>query len=141
VIGASLPLEVQTDLFRVVQEALANVHRHSGSRVAIVRFEEKAEQSCCRFEMGSGMSHWNGATMSPEAIGVGISSMRERLKQVGGRLEIESGSHGTTITAIVPLKSHRPPASLRPRLTRSTRITERKCEKLTDSERMQSVTT
>jgi PAS domain S-box-containing protein len=113
VIGASLPLEVQTDLFRVVQEALANIHRHSGSRVAIVRFEEKAEQVILQIrDWGSGMSHWNGDTMSPEAVGVGILSMRERLKQVGGRLEIESGRQGTTITAIVPLRAMSRPLRL-----------------------------
>jgi two-component system, NarL family, sensor kinase len=102
--SAALPLEVQTDLFRIVQEALANVHHHSGSRVAIVKFEEKANHVILQIrDWGSGIQHWDGRTTLPESVGMGISGMRERITQIGGRLEIQSGPYGTTITAIVPL--------------------------------------
>jgi signal transduction histidine kinase len=102
--GSNLPLEVQTDLFRIVQEALANVHHHSGSRVAIVRFEEKMDHVFLQIrDWGSGIPHWTGKTLLPESVGVGISGMRERITQVGGRLDIESGKYGTTITAVVPI--------------------------------------
>jgi PAS domain S-box-containing protein len=97
-----LPLEIQTDLFRVVQEALANVHRHSGSRVALVKLEQKDDEVFLQIrDWGSGIPTWSGTTMKPGSIGVGISGMRERLKQLGGSLEIESGRFGTTITATI----------------------------------------
>jgi len=103
--GAALPLEVQTDLFRIVQEALANIHRHSGSRVAIVRLEEKMDNVILQIrDWGSGIQHWTGKIMLPGPFGVGIAGMRERLTQIGGRLEIESSKYGTTITATVPLR-------------------------------------
>jgi PAS domain S-box-containing protein len=102
--GAHLPLEIQTDLFRVVQEALANVHHHSGSRVAIVKFDEKPDHVVLQIrDWGSGIQHWDGRKSLPESVGVGISGMRERITQLGGRLEIQSGRFGTTITAVVPL--------------------------------------
>jgi PAS domain S-box-containing protein len=106
--GARLPLDIETDLFRVVQEGLSNVHRHSGSRVAIVTLEEKIDQVILAIkDWGTGIQDWNAMTMSAKAVGVGIPGMRERLGQLGGRLEIQSGKFGTTIRAIVPLVSGR----------------------------------
>jgi len=105
--GASnvrLPLDVETDLFRVVQEGLANVHRHSGSRVAMITLEEREDQIVLRIrDWGSGIQGWNDTTVLPMAIGVGISGMRERLSQLGGRLEIESSKSGTTVRGVIPL--------------------------------------
>lgn len=112
--GIQLPLDVQTDLFRIVQESLANVHRHSGSRVAMVTLDEREDQVMLRIrDWGSGIQEWNHATLQPSSIGVGISGMRERMSQLGGRLEIESGKSGTTIRGVVPLANSgpmRPPA-------------------------------
>jgi two-component system NarL family sensor kinase len=102
--GTNLPLEVQTDLFRIVQEALANIHHHSGSRVAIVRFEEKMDHVILQIrDWGTGIPHWTGKAKLPDSVGVGVSGMRERITQIGGSLEIESSKYGTTITAVVPL--------------------------------------
>jgi signal transduction histidine kinase len=90
-----LPREVELVLFRVVQESLANVHRHSGSPMALVRLERDADQ--VRLEIqDSGCGIPVGATQ-----GVGLRAMQERLRQIGGDLDIESDSEGTTVLASV----------------------------------------
>ena len=95
-----LPLTVERDLFNIVQEGLSNVIRHSGSSKAVVRLVRKPDQAMLQIQdFGRGMDAGN---MRP-AAGLGILGMRERLRYVNGRLDIESGPHGTTLTAIVPL--------------------------------------
>jgi len=102
-----LPQEVEADLFRIVQEGLANVHRHSGSSTATVRLDQSGQHLALQIkDQGRGM----GKTVLAEAngtesLGVGIRGMRERLRQLGGKLEIESTGQGTTVTAIVPLSA------------------------------------
>lgn len=100
-----LPLEVETALFRIVQESLTNIRRHSGSETASIRLEKKAsEVTLAIADQGTGMTT-NGAPDSIDGIaelGVGIPGMRQRLRQLGGRLQIESTDQGTTIVAVVP---------------------------------------
>jgi two-component system NarL family sensor kinase len=100
-----LPTDVEMALFRVVQESLTNIHRHSGSASANIRLTREGDQVLVQVrDRGRGM----GLESSPDSedtiqtIGVGILGMRERLRQLGGRLEIESSYRGTTVTAIVP---------------------------------------
>jgi signal transduction histidine kinase len=102
-----LPLEIETVLFRVVQECLANVHRHSGSALARVRLQRKPGSVILQVQ------DW-GHGIPPEVgrAGVGIPGMRERLSQLLGHLEIESGGQGTTITATVPLVTGRASVAL-----------------------------
>ena len=101
-----LPAEIETALFRVVQESLGNIHRHSGSTTAAVRIRRDA--GTVRLEISDeggglppGLRQGNKEMSVP--LGVGIAGMRERLGQVGGELEIESSHRGTTVRAIVPL--------------------------------------
>jgi len=113
-----LPAQVETSLYRIVQEALSNVHLHSGSKSARIRLSQRANAVWLRIQdRGKGMPAAiaqdgeggnRGALASASAagapeLGVGIAGMRQRLRQLGGRLEIRSTSHGTTITAVVPL--------------------------------------
>lgn len=105
-----LPAQVETSLYRIVQEALSNVHRHSGSKSARIRLNKRGNAVWLRIQdRGKGMpaaiAH-NGARVEDNGtaeLGVGIAGMRQRLRQLGGRLEIRTTSHGTTITAVVPL--------------------------------------
>jgi PAS domain S-box-containing protein len=97
-----LPEKIETDLFRIVQECLANIHRHSGSRTAQVRLELRAAEVVLEVEdQGKGMPETDAA--NARRAGVGLSGMDQRLRYLGGRMEIKSSSQGTTITAFVPL--------------------------------------
>jgi signal transduction histidine kinase len=91
-----LPENVEMDLFRVVQECLANIHRHSKSRTAQIRMERQASQIVL-------LVRDQGQGMSTQSYGVGLTGMAQRLGYLGGHLGIESSSQGTTITAVVPL--------------------------------------
>ena len=100
-----LPSEVETALFRIVQESLTNIHRHSGSSTASIRLERRDGQVILQIkDQGVGIRFEE--TETPEdfrSVGVGVGGMRQRLRHMGGRLEITSNSQGTTITAVVPL--------------------------------------
>ena len=103
-----LPQEVETGLFRVVQEALINTHRHAQSATASIRLTAAADLLTLEIEdRGRGMSPevLSSVTTGGGAPGVGIAGMRERLEQLGGRLNIESSDRGTTIRATVPLQT------------------------------------
>jgi len=98
-----LSKEVERDLFRVVQEALTNVHRHSRSSVANVRLEKQNQHLVLQIkDQGRGLRQKPGAS-GIELLGVGIRGMQERLRQLSGQLEIEWNDQGTTVTAVVPL--------------------------------------
>jgi two-component system, NarL family, sensor kinase len=92
--------ETELALFRVVQESLANVQRHSGSPSAQVSLAQSdGEVVLVIRDQGKGIE------LGPESlVGVGVGGMRERLRQLGGRLEMRGGADGTEIRAIVPAK-------------------------------------
>ena len=97
-----LPDEIEVTLFRIVQEALTNTHRHSGSLTATIRLS--TDQESIRLEVqdaGKGFPAQRPDGF-PEPPGVGIMGMRERVKQLGGQMEIRSGPQGTTIRVILP---------------------------------------
>ncbi|MFO1060107.1 MAG: PAS domain-containing sensor histidine kinase [Dongiaceae bacterium] len=100
-----LPAEVETALFRVLQEALTNIHRHAGSPSAEVALRRLPAAVTLEIaDRGRGIPPGviaEGADAG--TVGVGISGMRLRLRQLGGRLEIRSGPGGTTVAASLPL--------------------------------------
>ena len=96
-----LPRDAATALFRVAQECLANVHRHSGSGWA--RLSLAAGDAVVRLEVVDGGNGFVAVTADGAAkVGVGLSGMRVRLHQLGGHLEVDSGPAGTRVAAIVP---------------------------------------
>jgi len=100
-----LPPDIETALFRVVQESLTNIRRHSGSETASIRLEKRDAEIILQIsDRGHGMieATTNGSISENAVLGVGIPGMRQRLIQLGGRFEIESTANGTTITAVVP---------------------------------------
>jgi two-component system NarL family sensor kinase len=101
-----LPIMIETALFRVLQESLTNVHRHSGALEVSIRFQYQAETVMLEIrDCGRGIPTEllnRLRETSPEA-GVGLAGMRERLNELNGKLEIESDGHGTSMRAIVPL--------------------------------------
>lgn len=101
-----LPTDAESALFRVVQEALCNVHRHSGSADAEIIFGESARQITLEIvDHGRGMPNPRFDKLNGEAasLGVGIPGMRLRLRQLGGTFEVVSNCHGTRLRATVPL--------------------------------------
>jgi two-component system, NarL family, sensor kinase len=99
------PVELEIAVFRAVQESLTNVHRHSGSPTAVVSLDVDARHVHLQItDHGRGIPPQAlAARQENSAIGVGILGMRERLRQLGGRLEIASADQGTTVHAILPL--------------------------------------
>lgn len=103
-----MPMELERDLFRVVQEGLSNVARHSGSSTGEVRLERRNGEVVLQIrDFGRGMSQTNETNESLHELfsGVGIPGMRDRLRQIGGRLEIRSDDRGTSIIATVPFQA------------------------------------
>jgi PAS domain S-box-containing protein len=101
-----LSRDTELALFRVLQESLTNVHRHSGSQTAHVQLSMESETAILKVsDEGKGMP---AAFMADpgeswqRAIGVGLRGMKERLGQLGGRLDISSTERGTIVTAMVP---------------------------------------
>ena len=102
-----LPRGAETALFRILQEALTNVHRHSGSRAVDVRvIESDAKVILTVKDCGTGVPReildrfWKTGN-----TGVGLAGIRERLKELAGLLEIESNLHGTLLRATIPFPS------------------------------------
>jgi two-component system CheB/CheR fusion protein len=101
-----LPEPVEIALFRVIQESLNNIHRHSGATKAKIRLSMNGASARLGVsDNGKGMSKKLLESGKDEkfAVGVGILGMKERLTQLGGSLEITSSKKGTTVTATVPL--------------------------------------
>src|SRR5215467_4424290 len=97
-----LPPNVEIALFRIVQEALSNVHRHSEASKAEISVSAEANSVTLRItDNGKGMR--TDSSPAPVVLGVGIQGMKERLAQLGGTLEVvASDASGTTVTATVP---------------------------------------
>ncbi|MGA7919255.1 MAG: histidine kinase [Candidatus Acidiferrales bacterium] len=99
-----LPSHVETSVFRVIQESLTNIHRHSASVTAEIRIERSAEGIVLEVrDDGKGIPHDVMARiMSANSSGVGVRGMRERVQGLNGKFEILSGAKGTAIRVIVP---------------------------------------
>ncbi len=99
-----LPRELELVIFRVVQESLTNVHRHSGSSSAKVRLARS--ETAVEFEIsdqGKGISPERLREMSAARVGVGLRGMEERVRQFGGTLRISSGDKGTNVAVSIPI--------------------------------------
>lgn len=98
--------ELELVLFRVVQESLTNVHRHSGSpsaRIRLTRSQDAVEVEIA--DKGKGIPAEKQRQMNVAQVGVGVRGMEERVRQFGGTMRIESNSSGTTVTVDIPFGS------------------------------------
>lgn len=98
--------DVETTFFRVIQESLTNVHRYSGSSDAKIKISIDGKN--LRLEVAdSGTGPHAGMDSSSidgtTPLGVGIPGMRERLRQLGGQLDVDFGKSGTTVVATLPI--------------------------------------
>jgi signal transduction histidine kinase len=99
-----LERDTELTLFRVVQESLTNVQRHSGSLQAKIRMGRDPGKITMEIsDSGTGIPGNRRNRKSPLGLGVGIASMQERVKLIGGRLEIDSSCSGTMVRVTVPV--------------------------------------
>jgi PAS domain S-box-containing protein len=101
-----LPQEIETALFRIIQESLGNIQRHSGSASAKIQLKRDLSRLTLEVsDQGHGFSSENlkEEPVRSSTLGVGILGMRERMRQLGGRLDIRSSASGTTVKAALPL--------------------------------------
>jgi two-component system, NarL family, sensor kinase len=107
-----LPPGVEMAFFRVLQESLTNVHRHSKSPIAHVRLLRKDALAMIEIEdHGKGIpsgTFIDPRTNLPAELGIGLRGMHERMRQLGGKLEMYSSETGTTIRATVPVAQSSP---------------------------------
>jgi len=110
---------VELVIFRLVQEGLTNIHRHSGSKTAVIRVAREGDRISVEVQdQGKGISRERLAEIKSQGAGVGITGMRERIRQFGGELTIDSNALGTTIRTtllakVPPAKEHNPRQLLR----------------------------
>ncbi len=101
-----LPRNLEITLFRVVQECLTNIHRHSGSNTAAIRVSRS--QNEVRLEVrdaGKGIPAEAQTSLSSGKLsGVGLRGMHERLRQMGGHLDVQSNGNGTLVLATLPIE-------------------------------------
>ncbi|MGA2004375.1 MAG: DUF4118 domain-containing protein [Terriglobales bacterium] len=100
-----LPNDMEIAIFRMVQECLTNVHRHSNSDTAAVRIAHRDTRVRVEIrDAGKGIPlEKQRALSTSQQSGVGFRGMRERIKQLGGSLELESDQHGTIVKASMPI--------------------------------------
>lgn len=111
---------VELVLFRVLQESLTNVHRHSGAKKADVSLKNLGHSVILRVkDYGRGIAPTALQSLREEgtAGGVGLAGITERIREIGGRLEINSSSAGTEIVAWVPLRLRETEHSITPSAT------------------------
>ena len=98
-----LDRELEIAMFRIAQEALGNIHRHSGSSSATIRLTRNGESVALEVEdHGKGLHNGPQAGSEPQ-FGVGILGMRERARQLRGSLEVIDNGGGVTVRAVFPL--------------------------------------
>ena len=102
-----LPADLELAVFRIVQESLTNIHRHSGSKTATIRLSRSIHNVLLEIEdHGKGISGEKLAAIKAQRTGVGITGMRERVRHLKGEMDIQSNGTGATILVTLPL----PPA-------------------------------
>jgi two-component system, NarL family, sensor kinase len=97
--------DTELAIFRVIQECLTNVHRHSGSPTATISLQHEGNHITIKIaDRGRGISQERQVDLTTSGrAGVGLGGMRQRLRQLGGPLEIHSDESGTVVTAVLNL--------------------------------------
>jgi signal transduction histidine kinase len=98
--------DLETAIFRVVQQSLSNIHRHSGSRSAVVSLSANADAVSVKIsDKGQGIAAKTvkGFNSGNILVGVGVAGMRERIRNMGGSFLVQSDESGTTVSASIPL--------------------------------------
>ncbi len=106
----NLPRDMSLAIFRIVQESLTNVHRHSGSETAQVLITRTGDHLVLEVQdEGTGIpEEVQRRIASGESAGVGLRGMRERIRQFGGKMEVRSSGRATKLTVLLPLPTEMP---------------------------------
>jgi PAS domain S-box-containing protein len=98
-----LPDDMEVAIFRIVQESLTNIHRHSGSKTATIRLSHEGQSVSLEIQdEGHGIPAEGLAAIRGHRTGVGITGMRERVRHLNGRMDIQSSANGTKILVTLP---------------------------------------
>jgi PAS domain S-box-containing protein len=98
-----LPSDMELAIFRLVQECLTNIHRHSGSKTALIRVAREAESVRTEVrDQGKGISPERLLEIQSHGSGVGMRGIRERIRQFHGEMKIESNGSGTSVIVTIP---------------------------------------
>jgi signal transduction histidine kinase len=104
-----LSSEMELALFRIVQECLTNIHRHSGSDTAVVRLSRTTGNVKLEVEdEGKGIPAEKLRGMRAQRSGIGITGMRERVRHFNGTMDIQSNGAGTRISVMLPVPAPEP---------------------------------
>jgi PAS domain S-box-containing protein len=96
--------DMEVAIFRIVQECLTNIHRHSGSETAMISLSRNANSvSVVIQDDGKGMAAEQLARIQSQRSGVGITGMRERVRHLKGVMDVQSNSKGTTVSVTLPI--------------------------------------
>ena len=100
-----LPRDVELSIFRIVQECLTNVHRHSGSAAASVHLSHKSGEIQLQVsDQGHGINREiQDKFREGKSSGVGLRGMKERIRQLGGGMQIQSSGNGTSVSVVLPI--------------------------------------
>ena len=100
-----LPRDVELSIFRIVQECLTNVHRHSGSAAASVHLSHKSGEIQLQVsDQGHGINREiQDKFREGKSSGVGLRGMKERIRQLGGGMQIQSSGNGTSVFVVLPI--------------------------------------
>lgn len=99
-----LPRDLELVVFRLVQECLTNIHRHSGSQIAAIQIDRDSDRILVEVrDQGKGIPRDKLAQIEQGISGVGIRGMRERLRQFHGEMILDSVGAGTTVVVTIPI--------------------------------------
>src|SRR5271167_3521778 len=101
-----LPADLETAVFRVVQECLTNIHRHSGGKTARIMLSRSLEN--VRLDIrddGKGIPTEMLNGIQTQRLGVGMRGMRERVRHLKGTMEVHSNGTGTTVAVMLPVST------------------------------------
>jgi signal transduction histidine kinase len=99
-----LPADVELSIFRIVQESLTNIHRHSGSKAGRIRLSRDTDGISLQIQdYGKGLSAERLAAIKANRAGIGLTGMRERVRHFKGQMDIQSNGTGTTISVGLPV--------------------------------------
>jgi signal transduction histidine kinase len=100
-----LSTELETAIFRIVQECLTNIHRHSGSKTALIRIVQENERvTIVAEDAGKGIPAEKIRLNAAGPSGVGFRGMEERIRYLGGNLKLDSDGNGSRVTATIPVQ-------------------------------------